>query len=65
MPQLRKLPQGTYFTLKPIENPKENQVYVKCGYDWSEKKFWAQKFSDISDGRYIRGDKEVYTGFTF
>lgn len=62
---MRELKQGEWFTLRPIDHPKESQVYIRSEYDRSEKKYWAQKFDDISDGKYIKGDREVYTDFVF
>ncbi len=63
--KLKDLKKGEYFTLKPIEEPKENQVYIRGEYDRTEKKYECGKFSDISYTRYIDGDREVYTDFTF
>lgn len=63
--KLKDLKIGEYFTLKPIEEPKENQVYIRGEYDRTEKKYECGKFSDISYTRYINGDREVYTDFTF
>lgn len=63
--KLKDLKKGEYFTLKPIEEPKENQVYIRGEYDRTEKKFECGKFSDISYTRYIDGNREVYTNFTF
>lgn len=63
---LKDIKKGTYFTLKPIEEPKDSQVYVKGDYDRSEKKFECQKFTDIwGNGRFIKGTTEVYIDFTF
>lgn len=63
--KLKDLKIGEYFTLKPIEEPKENQVYIRGEYDRTEKKYECGKFSDISYTRYIDGNREVYTDFTF
>lgn len=63
--KVKDLKKGTWFTLKPVEYPKDSQVFIKEEYDLSEKKYWASKFSDISDGRYISGNKEVYVDFVF
>lgn len=56
---------GTFFTLKPIEEPKEIQVYVRDEYNRSTKKYEACKFEDISDFREFKGDKKVYIDFYF
>jgi hypothetical protein len=63
--KLKDLKKGEYFTLKPIEEPKENQVYIRGEYDRTEKKFECGKFSDINYTRYLSGKTEVYTDFTF
>lgn len=63
--KLKELKQGDWFTLKPIENPKESQVYIRGEYDRTEKKYDCGKFSDISYSRLLKGDTEVYTEFTF
>lgn len=63
--RMKDLKRGDFFTLRPISEPKENQVYIRGEYDRSERKYWAQKWSDISAGRYLKGDTVVYTEFTF
>ncbi len=63
--KLKELKIGEYFTLKPLENPTENQVYIRGEYDRAYKKYDCGKFSDISYSRMFDGNKEVYTEFTF
>ena len=63
--KIKDLKKGEFFTLKPLENPKENQVYIRGEYDRSCKKYDCGKFSDISYSRFFDGNKEVYTEFTF
>jgi len=63
--KIKDLKKDEFFTLKPIEYPKESQVWVFDGYDRYDKTYCAIKFSDIGDSRCFKGDKEVYTGFTF
>lgn len=63
--KLKELKKGDFFTLKPISNPTEKQVYIKGEYDRSEKKYCCGKFSDISAYRMIKADTVVYTDFTF
>ena len=63
--KLKDLKKGEYFTIKPLENPKENQVYIRGEYDRSKKKYDCGKFSDISYSRMFDGNREVYTDFTF
>lgn len=62
---VKDLKKGEYFTIKMVENPKESQVYIRGEYDRTEKKYCCGKFSDISESRMFKGDKEVYTDFTF
>lgn len=63
--KIKDLKKGEWFTLKPIEEPKESQVWELQGYDKSDRVYWAIRWSNINDCREFKGDKEVYTGFTF
>ena len=63
--KLKSLKTGEFFTLKDIPEPNGHQVFVKENYDRSEKKFWCMRWDDISDGRYLSGDKDVYVDFIF
>ena len=63
--KLKDLKRGTWFTLKPVDNPRESQVFIKSDYDRSERKYWATTWSDIGDGKYVSGDREVYIDFEF
>lgn len=62
---IKDLKIGEYFTLKPIENPTEKQVFIRGEYDRIEKKYECGRFDDISYTRYLSGKTEVYTDFTF
>ena len=62
---VKQLKNGEFFTLKPIAEPKETQVYIRRDYDRSAKKYECGKFSDISYSRLLKGDTEVYTDFVF
>lgn len=62
---VKQLKKGEWFTLKPISEPKESQVFVRGEYDRTEKKYECGKFSDISYSRLLKGDTEVYTDFVF
>lgn len=63
--KIKDLKKGEYFTLKPIEFPKDTQVYVRGDYEHSLKKYSATKFSDLCSERFFKGDCLVYVGFTF
>ena len=62
---IKELKKGDFFTLKPIENPKESQVYIRGDYDRSTKKYFCGRFDDISYEKEFKGDKVVYTDFVF
>lgn len=63
--KLKQLKKGDYFTLKPIPEPKESQVYVRGEYDRSEKRYLCGKFCDISYCKALKGDTEVFVDFVF
>ena len=54
--------KGDFFKLSNKPNAK---VYVKDDYDKSEKAYWIYDFYDVNNGRYMKKNKTVYTGFTF
>ena len=55
-----------FFTLKPCDDdPKDSLVWVLEGYDRYEKAYWVCKYNDYNHGKYIKGSKQVYVGFTF
>lgn len=60
MKELRKLKYGEYFTLKEVEFPKENQVWIKDEYDRKERAFACYNFADTSKWKYIKGSKQVF-----
>ena len=62
---VKELKHGEFFTLRPIAIPAESAVYIRREYDRSEGKYWCQRFDDISEGKYLKGDREVYTDFIF
>lgn len=63
--KIKDLKKGDFFTLKPLEYPNENQVYIRGEYDRASKKYDCGKFSDISYSMLFKGDKKVYTDFIF
>jgi hypothetical protein len=65
--KLKELKHGDYFTRKPLSNKeaKPSQVYIKQDYDHSSKKYWCQKWDNISKGIELKGDIEVYQDFIF
>ena len=65
--KLKELKKNDIFSRKPLNNKeaKPSQVYIKGDYDHSSKKYWCQKWNDISSGMELKGDTEVYQDFTF
>lgn len=63
--ELRTLKKDEYFILKPLENPKDNQVWLKGTYDRGSKAWSAINFDDCSRERFFHGKRIVYVGFTF
>lgn len=62
---LKDVKKGDWFTLKPIEEPKDGQVYVRGDYDRSDRKYECYKWTDICCFRYFPGTRYVYVDFTF
>ena len=62
---IKDLKIGEYFTLKPIAEPTEKQVFVRGEYDRSEKRYEATRFDNISMSRLLKPDTIVYTDFIF
>ena len=62
---VKQLKKGEWFTLKPIAEPKESQVFIRRDYDRTEKKYECGRCDDISYSRLLKGDTEVYTDFVF
>lgn len=63
--KIKELKKGEYFTVKQITEPKESQVYVRGEYDRTERMYECWKWNDVNNTRFYKGDKEVYTDFTF
>ena len=62
---LKDVKKGEFFTKKPIEEPKETQVFIRGEYDRGEKKYEITRFSDFYDTAYLKSTAKVYKGFTF
>lgn len=64
--KIKNIKEGEFFTLKDYgEYPAENRVYIRGEYNRSLKKYEISKYTDMNDFRYVNGNKEVVTGFTF
>lgn len=65
MTKLSTLKKGDFFTLKPIDEPNEMQVYIKGDYDRASKTFCCAKFGDVNYERNFKGTKDVFVEFVF
>lgn len=63
--KIKELKKGDWFTKKEVEFPSESQVWVRGGYDRTEKKYECYCFGDVNRTTFINGSKEVYVGFSF
>lgn len=62
---IKDLKLGEYFTLKPIAQPTERQVFIRGDYDRSDKRYEATRFDNIAISRLLEPDTPVYTDFVF
>ena len=62
---LKDVKKGEFFTKKPIEEPKETQVFIRGEYDRGERKYEISRFSDFCNTAFLKGKAKVYVGFTF
>lgn len=58
---VKALKPGTFFKLSPTSR----QVYIRGAYDRCLRKYECQKYDDINAWQHLRGDRKVYTDFTF
>ena len=65
MKNLKDVKNGQFFTRKPIDAPKESQVWVRDNYDRILKKDECTNWADIGHTVYLKGDTKVYTDFIF
>ena len=56
------LPRGEYFKLSDKLAAK---VWKLGAYDRSARAYWADDCSDISNGKLVKADRYVFTGFTY
>lgn len=63
--KVKQLKKGDFFTKKQIDEPTDNQVWVRGDYIREEKKYECVCYGDANRYVYINGNKEVFTDFTF
>lgn len=64
---IKALPKGEFFTLKPIEEPTERQVYIRGDFERLEgcNKYCCTNYGDANKWRFFKGSQVVYTDFYF
>ena len=63
--QKKKEQTEAWVTFKDIEEPTAKQVWVIDSYDPSYREYYLYNWDDTSKEKWVNGDKECYTGFTF
>ena len=63
--KIKDLKAGDFFTLRPIEEPKESQVWIRGDYDRSMRLFECTRVDADREVRYMEGHRNVYIDFTF
>ena len=62
--QIKDLQLDQWFTLKDIQEPKPNQVWVRNHYDRATKTFSITNWETQRE-RFIKADTKVFTDFIF
>jgi hypothetical protein len=62
---VKELKKGEFFTRKAVDEPKENQVFIRGTYDRETKRYECLRFSDMNDTIYLKGSTTAYTDFIF
>ena len=60
--QLKVLNKGEFFKLSGTDSA---PIWVRDYYDRSARMVWVHKFDDINHGKFIKGSRIVFSGFTF
>ncbi len=61
---IQDVKQNDWITLKQIQEPKENQVWVRNHYDRSTKTYSITNWANGKE-RFLKADRVVFTNFTF
>lgn len=61
---LKQLKAGDWFTIKPIPEPKESQVWIKEHYNREDRTYTCERY-DGGGERYFKSDRKVYVDFYF
>ena len=66
--KVKDLKKGAFFTLKDVSGLTfipECVVWVRGDYDRTSKKYECHKYDDVNHFSYFRGERVVFTDFTF
>ena len=61
---IKDIKKNDWFTLKEIEEPKANQVWVRNHYDRLSKTYSITNW-ETGKERFIKADKKVFIDFIF
>ena len=61
---LKNVKPGDWFTLKPIPEPKESQVWIKGGYNRADRDYTCERYNGGGE-RFFKPDRKVYVDFYF
>lgn len=62
---IKDIKLGDLLTLNAIEEPDENQVWVRGSFDKESKTYSITNWADNCREKFLRPDKEVFTDFIF
>lgn len=62
---VRELKKGEFFTKWPFDEPTEDKVWVRGEYNRASKKYECHRFDDVCHTQELKGDRVIYTDFTF
>jgi len=62
---IKDLKKGDFFTKRSIDEPREDQVWVRGDYDRSSRRYECCRFDDVNTTCFLIGGRQVFTDFTF
>ena len=62
---IREMAKGEFFTRMATDEPTMHQVWVRGDYDRATKMFECYKWDDTNHTSFLKGNREMYVGFTF
>lgn len=65
MATIETLKKGDFFTINPLENPTEKQVYIFDGYNRSTRNYSSYKFNDVNEYREFKKERSFLLNLLF